>query len=117
MQYTVYYPRVDCCTYQVYAMYTVCSIQFTPGLIAVPINCMLGIQYTVYSLPYSIQYTTLGLIAVPINCMLGMIGSCSYDLSHPDNYALPYKICRIEGNQVHQYTQSERRKNTFFVDN
>ena len=29
-----------------------------------------------------------------------MIGNCSYDTSHPENYALPYKICNIVDNKV-----------------
>ncbi len=43
----------------------------------------------------------VGLIALPINCMLGTIGNCEYDTSHTENYALPFKVCRVDDHQVH----------------
>lgn len=51
-------------------------------------------HYLVYSL------VILGLIALPINCMLSTTGNCSYDYSHPDNFALPWKICSFEAGQI-----------------
>jgi len=51
-------------------------------------------HYLVYAL------VILGLIALPINCMLSTTGNCSYDSSHPHNFALPWKICSYEGGQV-----------------
>ena len=42
----------------------------------------------------------LGLIAVPINCMLGTNGNCSYDYANPKNYAFPNNICKVQEQQV-----------------
>jgi len=41
-----------------------------------------------------------GLIAVPINCMLGVNGNCSYKFSSRDNYVLPFGVCRVENSQI-----------------
>ena len=32
--------------------------------------------------------------------MLSTTGNCSYDYSHPDNFALPWKICSFEAGQI-----------------
>ena len=37
--------------------------------------------------------------------MLGTIGNCNYDTSHTDNYALPFKICRVQNHQVNKRIQ------------
>ena len=49
---------------------------------------------------FPICNSDLGLIAVPINCMLGTNGNCSYDYANPKNYAFPNNICKVQEQQV-----------------
>ena len=37
-----------------------------------------------------------GLIALPINCMLSVNGNCSYKFDSPDNYVYPHRICQVD---------------------
>ena len=41
-----------------------------------------------------------GLIAIPVSPMIMITGNCSYKFDSPENYILPYYLCRLENDTV-----------------
>ena len=61
---------------------------------------VLGKNFSISSLFFKKKSLFLGLIAVPLNSMMGNNGNCYYKYDSPTNYLLPHKICRLENDTI-----------------